>query len=107
MTDTQPFVEDIAKYTDNVKEEVVEALVANLASVINNKDAMLVGCTDPSERETVKTNFVEKKLGISDDAAAQEAVEAVCSQMKEDRTKSRVTFYYLLAEKLDAFSAIV
>ena len=36
------------------------------------------------------------------------AVEEVCAAMKADRTKSRLTFYYLLAErfgKLDAFAA--
>lgn len=48
-------------------------------------------------------NFLEKKLGLSGDLDA--AIKAVCTTMKPDRTKSRLTFYYLLAEyfeKLDA-----
>jgi hypothetical protein len=35
------------------------------------------------------------------DADLDKAVMAVCEKMKADRDKSRVTFYYLLAEMYD------
>ena len=73
--------------------------------VLSKADTSYVACADPAERERVRKNFLEKKLGLSaPDLDA--AIEAVCAAMKADRTKSRLTFYYLLAErfgKLDLF----
>jgi hypothetical protein len=46
----------------------------------------------------VRDGFASKKLGLSADAA-DKAMAAVCEKMKADRMKSRVTFYYLLAEE--------
>jgi hypothetical protein len=55
--------------------------------------------------ERVRENFLKKKLGLkTDDMDA--SIKAICAHMKDDRTKSRLTFYYLLAEhygKLDMF----
>ncbi len=103
--DIQTYVDDIKKYTDSVDMEVVEAITKSLASILENRDASLVSCSDESELETVRTNFIEKKLGITDNDRADEAIKAVCEKMSDDRTKSRVTFYYLLIEELDAKSA--
>ncbi len=106
MADAAPYIEDVAKYTDNVDESVVEALVKNLASILGNADAKYVSCTDDSELDTVRKNFVAKKLDITDDEKVSAALDAVCARMKEDRTKSRVTFYYLVAEELGALGKI-
>jgi hypothetical protein len=85
--------------------EVAEAIIKSLASILENRDASLVSCSDDSERETVRSNFIEKKLSITDNAKADAAVATVCEKMKGDRSKSRVTFYYLLIEELGAKSA--
>lgn len=107
MADVAPYVEDVAKYTSSVNEEAVGALVKSLAPVLANRDAMLVSCSDESELETVRTNFIEKKCGVdANDDRAKAATDAVCEKMKEDRTKSRVTYYYLVAEELGCLDKI-
>ncbi len=47
-----------------------------------------------------------KKLGITDAAKADAAIEFVCAAMKADNTKSRVTFYYLTAKALGALGSL-
>ncbi|WP_020179213.1 DUF2853 family protein [Methylopila sp. M107] len=98
---------DVKKFA---KGPVNEAAVAGLAKtyrlVLSKADTQYVACSDPKERERVRENFLKKKLGLSgDDLDA--SIEATCAAMKADRTKSRLTFYYLLAEhygKLDQFA---
>ena len=100
MTDLQKYVDDIAKYDDTVNEELIEVLYKSLASVLGNPDAANVACSDETELETVKRNFIEKKLEITDDEKADAAIKEVCEMMKGDRTKNRLTFYYLLTQEL-------
>ena len=49
--------------------------------------------------------FASKKLGLSGDAA-DKAMAAVCEKMKGDKTKPRVTFYYLLAQETGTMGAL-
>jgi hypothetical protein len=100
MADLQKYVDDVAKYTDTVNEELVEVLYKSLAGVLANADAANVSCSDDSELDTVKKNFVEKKLEVTDDERADAAIKEVCEKMKGDRSKNRLTFYYLLTEEL-------
>ena len=99
-------VADVKKYAKGaVDEGAVAGLLKTYRLVLSKADTRYVACADPAERERVRKSFLEKKLGLSaDDLDA--AIEAVCGAMKADRTKSRLTFYYLLAErygKLDMF----
>ena len=97
-------IADIKKYAKNpVNETAVKHLAKTYALVMSKPDAKYVSCSDPAELATVRENFLKKKLGLDGDLDA--AIKAVCVTMKPDRTKSRLTFYYLLAEyfeKLDA-----
>ena len=84
----------------------VSAAESSDLRVLSKPDTRYVACSDRQERERVRKNFLEKKLGLSGDGL-ETSIESVCSAMKADRTKSRLTFYYLLAEhhgKLDAFA---
>lgn len=46
----------------------------------------------------VRNNFLKKKLGLTDsDADLDKAIMSAAEKMKGDRTKNRVTVYYLLA----------
>jgi len=97
---------DVKKFA---KKPVNEAAFAGMskayALVMSKPDTRYVACSDPTELDRVRENFLKKKLGLkSTDLDA--AIKAACEQMKSDRTKSRLTFYYLLAEhygKLDTF----
>ena len=92
-------IENVKKYDSNADEALVTAIFDSLKLVHENLDAMLVGCTDDSELATVKKNFLMKKLGMDDSPELDAAVKEICAQVKEDRQKQRVTFYYLLAKK--------
>jgi hypothetical protein len=91
------YVDDVKKYTKNVNEAAVTAVVKYCGIALRNKDSSLVSCSDEKELTTVREGFAFKKLGL-DAAAADAGMAKVCAAMKADKTKSRVTFYYLLAE---------
>ena len=99
MADLGKIIENVKKYDSAADEKLVTAIFDSLKLVHENLDAMLVGCTDDSEKATVKKNFLMKKLGLDDSPELDAAVDEICAQMKEDRQKQRVTFYYLLAKK--------
>jgi hypothetical protein len=85
---------------------VVNKIVKHLGIALRNRDSSLVSCTDPKELDRVKTNWIAKKLGISDGAKADAVIEKVCKAMSADNTKSRVTFYYLAAKELGKLGAL-
>ncbi|MEQ1487887.1 MAG: DUF2853 family protein [Methylotenera sp.] len=100
MADIQEHKAALAKYTSSINDAALAGMAKTYALVLNNADARHVACTDASEKETVRQNFLKKKLGLTNsDADLDAAIEAVCLKMKEDRLKSRLVFYYLLAEQ--------
>ena len=61
--------------------------------------------SDAKETDRVRENYLKKKLGLTNsDAELDGAIAAVGDRMKEDRTKNRVTVYYLLAEHFGLLS---
>lgn len=98
----------IEKATSQITEvgggDVDSSLVADIAGrfkmMLDNKDAMLVSGSDPSELETVRKNFVEKKLGVTDKEQGEAVVKKVAEQMSPIKMKSRVAFYYLIQKEL-------
>ena len=73
---------------------------------LQGRDSSLVSFSDKKEVERVQTNFLKKKLGLKDpDADLDNAIKAVADKMKGDRTKNRVTVYYLLADHFGKLSA--
>lgn len=75
-------------------------LVGNLKLVIDNRDALYVAGSDPSELETVRRNFVVKKLKISDAEIGRVAIADVVDKMASSRMKNRAAFYYLVKRQL-------
>ena len=88
---------DVAKYTPTVNEAAVAAIVKYCGIALRNADSSLVSGSDPKELATVRDGFAAKKLGLSA-AAANAGIQAVVAKMAGVNRKSRVTFYYLLAE---------
>lgn len=67
---------------------------------IYNNDANSVACTQAKELETVKNNYLIKKLGLSDTSKLDDAIKEVCEQLgSSNRNKYRAMFYYLLCVK--------
>ena len=93
---------DVKKYAADCDQTCVEGIKKHLGIALRSSDASLVSCSDKSERDRVRDSFLKKKLGLTaPDAELDKAVMDVCEQMKGSSRKSRVTFYYLLAEKFD------
>ncbi|RUM99751.1 DUF2853 family protein [Pseudaminobacter arsenicus] len=103
MTD---YVADVKKYDAGADADVVNKIVKHLGIALRNRDSSLVSCTDAKELDRVKANWIAKKLGVSDGAKADAAIEKVCKAMSADNTKSRVTFYYLAAKELGKLGAL-
>lgn len=94
MTD---YAADIAKHTTSVDADAVKAIVTYCGIALQRRDSALVSGSDPKELATVRDGFAAKKLGL-DRTAADAGIKAVLEKMKGEQNKSRVTFYYLLAE---------
>ena len=91
---------DVKKYAPDADDSAIGGIIRHCGIALQSRDGSYVSCTDKSERDRVRDNFLKKKLALVDgDAELDKAVAAVCERMKTDRDKSRVTFYYLLAEK--------
>lgn len=91
------YASDISKYTTDVNPKAVDAIVKFCGIALKSRDSSLVSVTDTAELDRIRNGFATKVLGLSaEDCEA--ALKAVGEKMKAERNKSRVTFYYLLAE---------
>lgn len=91
------YPDDLRKYTSNVNENAVSAIVKYCGIALRNADSSLVSGSSRTELATVRDGFAAKKLGLAADAA-DKGIQAVLDKMKGVQRKHRVTFYYLLAE---------
>ncbi len=104
MTKTE---QKIANYVKNandlglgLSEDLITKVTKGLGPSIHNKDAETVSCSDQSELDRVKTNFLQKKLGVDGDLDA--AIKEVCEKMgSSNRNKYRALFYALLVQKFN------
>lgn len=91
---------DVKKYVSNADELAIKGIIRHCGIALQNRDSSFVACSDTAERDRVRDHFLKKKLGLKEsDADLDKAVMDVCETMHADRDKSRVAFYYLLAEK--------
>ena len=95
------YKKDIKKHFSEVDDDFLEIIVKNLGPSIYRKDAELVSCSDSKELDTVRRNFLVKKLGMTQTKETLDlAIENVCKELKSVRKKYRATFYYRLAKNL-------
>ena len=96
----------IAKYAADLKEKCgMTADMALLTKVtigcgpsIYTPDAATVSGTQQSELDTVKNNFLIKKLGLSNGPELQKGIDTVLEKYgKTNTSKYRAVVYYLLA----------
>ncbi|MEM1087940.1 MAG: DUF2853 family protein [Pseudomonadota bacterium] len=97
----------IEKYAADLKEKVgvtpdmdfLTKVTIGCGPSIYNRDSSTVSASDPKELETVKKNFLIKKLGLKDSPDLDKAIDAVMEQYgKSVRAKYRAVVYYLLAK---------
>ncbi len=73
---------------------------------LRSRDTSMVSSSDPKELATVRDGFAAKKLGLTPEAA-DAGIKSVVAKMKAEHNKSRVTFYYLLAEAIGTLGNLV
>ena len=97
MTD---YATDIKRYTTSVDDKAVAGIVKHLGIALKSKDASNVSCSSKDELARIRDSWLKKKLALTvADADLDKMMKSICEQMKADTSKSRVTFYYLLADK--------
>ena len=97
----------IAKYADDLTNkcgmtpdlDLLTKVTIGCGPAIYNDDASTVASSQPEEIETVKNNFLIKKLGLSDGPELMEAIDAVLETYgKSERNKYRAVVYYMLTK---------
>ena len=97
----------IVKYAADIKDKFGETpdmdfltkVAIGLGPAIYNLDASKVSGSDDKELQTVKKNFLMKKLGMSDSPELMDAIKAVIEKYcKSNKNKYRAVIYYQLAK---------
>ena len=98
-------IEKYIKVSQDLKlglsDDLIAKVTVGLGPSIYKKNSETVSCGQASELETVKKNFLQKKLGLTADAAKFDAaIKKVCEAMgTSNRNKYRALFYALLAKE--------
>lgn len=97
----------IAQYADDLKNkcgmdpdmDLLTKVTIGCGPAIYNADASTVASSQPEELETVKANFLIKKLGLPDDPELLDAINKVVETYgKSERNKYRAVVYYMLTK---------
>jgi hypothetical protein len=97
----------IAKYADDLKNkckmtpdmDLLTKVTIGCGPAIYNADAATVAASQASELETIKHNFLVKKLGLKDGPQLMEAIHSVIETYgKSERNKFRAVVYYMLVK---------
>ena len=95
----------IKKYAEDLKEkcgvtpnmDLLTKVTIGCGPSIYNSDASTVAGSQQSELDTVKKNFLIKKLGLSNGPELDTAIHAVLEKYgKANKHKYRAVVYYLL-----------
>jgi small subunit ribosomal protein S1 len=101
--------EKIELYTSEVEKlglgidiNLLAAVAKGLGPSIYKDDAEKVSSSDKKELETVKSNFLIKKLGLKEGEQLDAAIEASIEKIgSSNRNKYRAIFYTILVEELN------
>jgi Protein of unknown function (DUF2853) len=97
----------IAKYADDLKNKckmtpdmaLLTKVTIGCGPAIYSKDSETVAASQASELETVKKNFLVKKLGLKDGPQLMDAIHSVIETYgKSERNKYRAVIYYMLTK---------
>ncbi|SFN43891.1 Protein of unknown function [Roseovarius lutimaris] len=97
----------IAQYADDLRNKcgmqpdmgLLTKVTIGCGPAIYNADASTVAGSQPGEIETVKNNFLIKKLGLADGPQLDDAIAQVIEVYgKSERNKYRAVVYYMLTK---------
>ena len=95
----EKYVADInEKFGETPDMDLLTKVTIGLGPSIYNLDSSRVSGSDEKELETVKNNFLIKKLGLSDSPDLLDAINNVIDKYgRSDKNKYRAVIYYMLA----------
>ncbi len=94
-------VEQMEEQKIKVDRELLEAIAKSLGPSLYRRDSALVAAGQKSELETIKKNFMVKKLGCENGPELDDAIAAAVDKIgRSRRNKMRPVFYYLLVKEL-------
>ena len=86
-----------------IDADLFKNVTKGLGPSIYKEDAELVSSSNKTELDTIKKNFLIKKLGQEDGEKLDEAIQKVIDTLgSSNRRKYRALFYYLLVKELGA-----
>lgn len=97
----------IAQYADDLRNkcgmspdmDLLTKVTIGCGPSIYNRDASTVAAGQEQELETVKNNFLIKKLGLADGPALMDAINSVLDTYgRSERNKYRAVVYYMLVK---------
>ncbi len=97
----------IAKYADDLKNKcgmtpdmaLLTKVTIGCGPSIYDADSATVAASQATELETVKKNFLMKKLGLKDGPQLMDAINSVIETYgKSERNKYRAVVYYMLVK---------
>ncbi len=103
----------IEKYAADIKNkfgvqpdmDLLTKVTKGLGPAIYNIDASKVSGGDDKELETIKKNYLIKKLGLKDEPKLMEAVKSVVDKYGvSNRNKHRAVIYYMLCKHFNKAS---
>lgn len=97
---SKDWIEDVKKYAPKADDAVLESMLKTYRLTLSNADSAYVAFGDPEELARVRDNFLKKKLGLTEsEEKLDAAIKEVGEVLKGVNHRSRLTVYYLLAEK--------
>lgn len=97
----------IAKYAADIQDKTGQAADMDLLTKVTigcgpsiyNADSETVAASDPDELERVRTNYLVKKLGLTDGPELMDGIHAVVQKYgSANRNKYRAVVYYMLCQ---------
>ncbi len=95
------YTSEVEKLSLKVNTDLLASVTKGLGPSIYKADAEKVSSSDSKELETVKKNFLIKKMGLEDSPKLDEAIAAAIEAIgSSNRNKYRAIFYTLLVQEL-------
>jgi hypothetical protein len=92
------YIEENTKLGLGLSDDLITKVTIGLGPSIHKKDAEMVSCSDETELDRIKKNYLIKKLGCEESPQLDEAIKEVCVKMgSSNRNKFRALFYAMLA----------
>jgi len=97
----------IAKYANDLRDkckhnpdmDLLKKVTIGCGPSIYNRDSSTISSTSKEELETVRQNFLIKKLGLSKEDKLEEGIDKIMDQYgRSNRNKYRAVVYYLLTK---------